>query len=124
MHEKELKHERQLADKAFEQLYEQMFTNCGIDAYHKEFWKVIADKAKAMIETQENTVLVTTHRYCSRLGCRMKVRTIITTQHAYSLSGLVKYFRAGITMGKAPIPSEKLTIAYCDELIKDLEEGD
>ena len=50
MGQEELKHERQLAEKAFKQLYEQMFTNCGIDASHKEFWKVIADKANSIAD--------------------------------------------------------------------------
>ena len=48
MDAKEIEHDRLLAEKAFGPLYTQMVTNCGIDASHKEFWKVIADKANSI----------------------------------------------------------------------------
>jgi len=46
--------------------------------------------------------------------------TEISKQHAKSLMGIVKYFKAGIPMGTNPCPSEKLTMDYCDELLEDL----
>lgn len=48
----------------------------------------------------------------------------VSTQHAYSLSELVKYFKKMIEQGHIPdTPSRnnELTAGYCDELLEDLK---
>lgn len=50
----------------------------------------------------------------------------ISANHAYSLVGLVKYFRTMIEQGHIPDEpgrSDGLTIGYCDELLKGLMNG-
>lgn len=52
----------------------------------------------------------------------LKRNLIITKQHAYSLGELVKHYKKMIVcLGKGNC---ELTAEYCDELLKDLEEGD
>lgn len=71
---------------------------------------------------------VVTHRYCTTLACNIKIRVIITAQHAHSLSELVKWFKKMIEQSQMPDTpgrSDELTVGYCDELIRDLlEEGE
>lgn len=53
--------------------------------------------------------------------------TTITTQHTYSLSEMVKWFKKLIEEGNIPDEpaggrSDELTAAYCDELLEDLKQ--
>ena len=58
---------------------------------------------------------------------KLRESAIITTEHAYSLAEMVKYFKEMVAMAEMSVKpgrSDELTTAYCDELLKDLEEGD
>jgi len=131
------KHEGELANKAFKQLYQQMFTGCGIDHSHKTFWKIIAEKASRLAETDE---MKETLEHKATVVNVEKVRDFlrdaeefaknnisITAQHAYSLSELVEWFKKMIEQAskdgfvtKALGRSDELTAGYCDELLEDL----
>ncbi len=91
-----------------------------------EFYEISTPKVqKAMSDFIVGKPIVT-HCYCSNIGCDLKVRTVITAQHAYSLAELVKWFKKMIEAGNMPEQpgrSDVLTAGYCDELLKDLEEG-
>jgi hypothetical protein len=56
------------------------------------------------------------------LCAALREQVTITKQHAFSLRELVKHYRQMIDVrNKENAP---LTIAYCDELLEDLEEGE